>query len=61
MGRFADHEIARLDDVQLGEFERLLDETEADVFAWVTGGVERPEGFDGALLDRLARYRGHTL
>lgn len=61
MGRFADHEIARLDEAQLREFERLLDEAEADVFAWVTGGVERPAGFDGALLDRLARYRGHTL
>ncbi len=58
MGRFADQELARLSEAELGEFERLLEETEADVFAWVTNRASPPEAFDTPLLARLRTYRG---
>jgi antitoxin CptB len=40
MGRFADARISALSDAELGDFERLSEEPEPDIYAWITG--ERP-------------------
>ena len=58
MGRFADREIKTMSDEDLGEFERLLDLPEPDVFGWVTGQLPPPAGIDAGLLDRLGQFRG---
>jgi antitoxin CptB len=60
MGRFADREIETLPEEELALFERLLDLTEADVFAWITGAVPPPDGIDPAFIARLGTFRGLT-
>lgn len=37
MGRFADAHIASLSDVDLADFEHLLDVSDRELFAWVVG------------------------
>jgi antitoxin CptB len=53
MGRFADREIDGLDSDDLDRFERLMDEAEGDLYAWVTGQAQPPVEFDTPLLRRL--------
>lgn len=53
MGRFADREIGSLDGDDLDRFERLMEEPEGDLYAWVTGLAPPPAEFDTPLLRRL--------
>lgn len=54
MGRFADREIATLSEAELDEFERLMDEPDPLVFAWLIGRATPPVEFATPLLARLA-------
>jgi antitoxin CptB len=56
MGRFADAMIGTLTDAELDEFERLSDEPEPDVYAWVTGERPVPPEHDNALFTRLRSF-----
>jgi antitoxin CptB len=56
LGRFADAEIAGLSDAELGEFERLMEVPDRDLFSWILGRAEIPEGFDGALLQKVVAF-----
>lgn len=58
MGRFADREIAALDESDLDEFERLMDEPDQEVLGWVLGRTEPPPDRDTPLLARLREFRG---
>jgi antitoxin CptB len=56
MGRFADAMIGTLTDTELDAFERLSDEPEPDIYAWITG--ERPVApeHDTALFHKLRHF-----
>jgi len=56
-GRFADAEIASLDDDELALFETLLAADDGDLFKWVTGAAAVPTDHDHALFGRIRRYR----
>ena len=56
MGRFADAHIAELADVDLDEYERLLDAPDPDVYAWIAGDAETPADYDTALFRRLRDF-----
>lgn len=56
MGRFADAHIATLSDLELDEFERLMEVLDRDVLAWVTGEVPPPVPYDTELLKRLREF-----
>ena len=56
MGRFADREIAGLDDGDLDTFEALLEEADDEVYGWLTGRTLPPERFDTPLLSRLRSF-----
>ena len=58
MGRFADQELATLDEAELDLFERLMDVPDQQVYAWVTARAQVPSEFDTPLLVRLRAYRG---
>lgn len=58
MGRFADREIRVLSEAELDEFERLMEQPDPVVFAWVTQRSAPPADFDTPLLARLREYRG---
>ncbi len=53
MGQFADRNLPGMDEAELAEFERLLDVTDPQLLAWVTGDEPTPPNFDTPLLARL--------
>ena len=57
LGRFADAEIAGLTDDELGQFERLIDVPEPDLYAALTGGVPLASEYESRLFDRIKSFR----
>lgn len=60
MGRFADAEIGTLSDVELNEFEQLIEVLDRDLLSWITGEAEVPENYDTALFRRLKAFHNHS-
>ena len=55
-GRFADAHIADLSDRDLDEYERLLEVPDHDLYGWVTGELNVPDGYRSDLLGRIVRF-----
>jgi len=53
MGEFADAQLPAMSEVELDEFERLLDAPDPSVLAWITGEEPVPAQFDTPLFARL--------
>lgn len=53
MGRFADARIGTLTDAELADFERLSDEPEPDIYAWITNERPVPPEHDTAVFREL--------
>jgi len=53
MGGFADLYLPAMSDVELDEFERLLDAPDPDLLGWITGETPTPAAFDTPLFARL--------
>jgi antitoxin CptB len=60
MGRFADAMIGTLTEAELDEFERLSEQPEPDVYAWITGDRAVPPEHDTALFQRLRSFARNT-
>lgn len=58
LGRFADSEIDRLSDAELGEYEHLMEAIDRDLFQWLTGEVETPSEYDTAIFRRVRDFHG---
>jgi antitoxin CptB len=58
LGRFADAHIGAMTDADLDEYERLLEVPDHDIYGWVTGEREIPQGHRSDLLNRIARFHG---
>jgi len=56
MGRFADAALADLNEIELAEYERLMDLPDPDLYAWVTGERLVPPVHDTALFRRLRAF-----
>jgi antitoxin CptB len=56
LGRFADAEIAKLDEQNIGSFEALLEVPDPDLYNWITGTQEIPPPYDTPLLRRLRDF-----
>jgi antitoxin CptB len=56
LGRFADAFMSRLEEGELADYERLLDVTDPELYAWVTGTAAPPNGYDTAVLKRLRAF-----
>lgn len=56
LGRFADAEIAGLDDAELSALEQVMAEADWDLFAWITGAREIPAASDTAMLRRIIAF-----
>ena len=56
LGRFADAEIANLSDAELTELENLLEESDPDLYAAITGDTVLPPDVTGALFARIKAY-----
>ncbi|WP_213775978.1 succinate dehydrogenase assembly factor 2 [Bradyrhizobium sp. dw_78] len=57
LGRFADAEIADLDDRELAELERLIDVPDPDLYAALTGARPVAPEHAGALFERIKSFR----
>lgn len=60
LGRFADAHLARLSDEDLGDFERLMDAPDVDVFSWMTGPGPTPPAFATPLFRKLKLFHTHS-
>ena len=57
LGPFADSHVESMTPAQLERFERLLDEPDRDLYAWVTGTAPTPPAFDDDIMARLRAFR----
>jgi antitoxin CptB len=58
MGRFAQDHIGQCDEAQLDIFEDFLDESDADIFDWVTGRLALPDLPCRAFLEQMQAFYG---
>jgi antitoxin CptB len=56
MGRFADSALAELSEAELAEFERLIELSDRDLLAWVTGEVAVPPDIDTVVFRRMRDF-----
>jgi antitoxin CptB len=56
MGRFVDAEVAGFTDVELADFERLIDVPDHEIYDWVMGKTSVPSEFDTALFGRMRDF-----
>lgn len=57
LGGFADAHLAGLTEAELDDFERLLEESDYEIYAWVLGSAQVPPAFDNPLMARLRAFR----
>jgi antitoxin CptB len=57
IGGFAQQHLAQLSPAQLDDFERLIDQPDQDLYAWIIGREPTPEAFDGEVMDLIRSYR----
>ena len=57
LGPFADSHAESMTPAQLDRFERLLDEPDHDLYAWMTGTAPTPPAFDHDIMARLRAFR----
>lgn len=58
LGRFADADLTRLNDAELGQVESWLDIPDQQIFAWVNGSQATPAHVDTALFRKLCAFHG---
>ncbi len=56
IGRFADAHIDTLDAAQLDDFERLIEASNAELYAWVVGAANVPADYDTTVLSKLRTF-----
>lgn len=52
-GAFAEAHLDELDEGELGQFERLLDAPDPEIFAWLQGDLPAPPDYDTTVFARL--------
>lgn len=60
LGGFADAHLADLTEAEIAEFEKLLDESDRDVYSWISGELPIPEDANGPLLKRVIAAQAHA-
>ena len=58
LGPFADQHIGDLGAEELDELERLLDQPDHDLYAWIIGQAPPPAAFAGGVLAQIQAFRG---
>jgi antitoxin CptB len=56
LGGFADERLATLTPAQVDAFERLLDQEDHDVYAWIVGQEVAPTAFQGEVLEMIRAF-----
>ena len=56
LGRFAERHVAGFDSGQLSQFERLLENSDPDLYNWISGREEPPKAEASDVLQLLIRF-----
>lgn len=56
LGRFADHNIQKLNDQQLDDLEILMQQNDIDIMNWVIGKTVVPEEFNTKLMSLIQNF-----
>jgi antitoxin CptB len=56
LGQFADAHIPQFDDAQLEAYDRFLNNSDPDIFNWITGQEPVPPAEDNAVVSRLLKF-----
>jgi antitoxin CptB len=59
LGQFADAQVCGLNEVEIDQFEHLLEALDRDVFAWLTGEVPIPAAYDTPLFRKILAFHTH--
>jgi len=57
IGTFAARNLSLLTDQEIDDFDALLDESDPDIFGWITGKQEIPEKFDTSVMEKLRNFK----
>lgn len=60
-GNFVEANVATFSDDDCAWFERLFEEQDHEILAWVTGSAPEPDEFKGEMMDRLKKLDFMTL
>jgi antitoxin CptB len=60
LGSFADAWVARLEETELRDFERLLESPDRDVLDWLTEARPVPETFETPVFAKLRQFHSHA-
>jgi antitoxin CptB len=62
IGGFAESHLHRLSAAQLDEFERLIEQEDQYLYAWIIGREPTPEAFEGEVMELIRGFRffAHT-
>jgi antitoxin CptB len=56
LGRFADSELAALNDIEVGELEALMEVSDPELLEWILGRSSAPAKFDTPVFRRLTEF-----
>jgi antitoxin CptB len=57
LGPFAETHAPTMSEEDLDELERLLDQSDQDLYAWIIGRQPTPEAFDTPMMERIKSFR----
>ena len=57
LGGFADACLPSMSEEDVAQFERLLEQPDHDIYAWILGRSAPPPAFDDDLLQRIRAFR----
>lgn len=57
LGGFARRHLSELTDGQLDQFETLLEESDNDLFDWITGRTAVPPALDNGVMKLLRKFK----
>ncbi len=60
LGAYADAHAPSMSAAELERFERLLEQSDHDLYAWIVGPGPIPEAFDDDLMQSLRNFRPPT-
>ncbi|MBS0236113.1 MAG: succinate dehydrogenase assembly factor 2 [Proteobacteria bacterium] len=56
LGRFARQNLEQLNEIELQEYATLLEESDNDIFAWITGQQPIPECVSSKLIAQITAF-----
>ena len=57
LGRFADANLDTFSELELGQFERILDRSDPDLYAWVSRRQPLPAGLDSNVMKLIMNFK----